>query len=78
MEIMKKNIMMMEELKKHVFFKISHELEESLEISIRRDHILGGVSVQEGNIFLLNKPYYQWWNLRTSYNIAKMIIGSRP
>ena len=42
MEILKKNIMMMVELKKNVFFKISHDLEENLEISIRRDHILRG------------------------------------
>ena len=40
--MMKKNIMMMVELKKNVFFKISHDLEENPEISIRRDHILRG------------------------------------
>ena len=33
-----KNIVMMVEL----FSKVSHDLEENPEISIRRDHILGG------------------------------------
>ena len=56
MEMMKKNIMMMVELKKKVFFKISHDLEAKPEISIRRDQCLGGVSVQEGNYCLMNKP----------------------
>ena len=42
MEMMKKNIMMMVELKKNVDFKISHDLEDNPEISIRRDHILRG------------------------------------
>ena len=42
MEMMKKKIMMMVELKNNVFFKITHDLEENPEISIRRDHILRG------------------------------------
>ena len=42
MEMMKKYIMMMVELKKNIFLKISHDLEENPEIDIRRDHILRG------------------------------------
>ena len=39
---MKKNIVMTVKLKSKIFFKISHDLEESPKINIRRDHIFKG------------------------------------
>ena len=45
--MMKNNLVMMVELEENIFSKISHDLGENPEISIRGDHILKGSKYQK-------------------------------
>ena len=78
MDTRKKNIMIIMQLKKNVFFKISHDLEENPGISVIRDHILRGSFGTRRKLCFNEQGLLSGMEPITLQKPTNMMIGSRP